>query len=132
MSNSEKVPESGDSNAVPEASAAPTRRESRPNDARGVLCVKCDHLNPASLEECEVCKAHLWVNCLECGAKNRRINIRCDECKRRMHKGRSKSSRSQSRRSASNWWIIGLVVGGIVLTMVLLFLVSGLKLPQLW
>jgi len=132
MSNSEKAPGSDDSNAVPEASNVPIRHEARPNDARGVLCVKCEHLNPISREECEVCRAHLWVNCRECGAKNRRINIHCDECKRRMHKGRSKSSRSQSRRSASNWWIIGLVVGGIVLTMVLLFLVSGLKLPQLW
>ena len=99
---------------------------------RGVLCVKCEHLNAATLEECEYCRAHLWVNCHECGAKNRRVNIRCDECNRRLHKGRSTRSGSRARQAGFNWWIIGMVVGGIVFAIVLLFVISGLKLPRLW
>lgn len=103
-----------------------------PTGVRGVLCVKCEHLNSATLEECEYCRAHLWVNCHECGAKNRRVNIRCDECNRRLHKGRSTRSGSRARQAGFNWWIIGTVVGGIVFAIVLLFVISGLKLPRLW
>jgi hypothetical protein len=103
-----------------------------PVGTRGVLCVKCEHLNPITLDECETCRAHLWVNCHECGVKNRRVNVRCDECHRRLHKGRSSRSGSRSRQAGFNWWIIGMVVGGIVFAIVLLFVISGLELPRLW
>ncbi len=132
MSNPEELAGSGESGALSAVPGAGPVAPSRPSNARGVLCVKCEHLNSIALEECEVCKAHLWVKCLECGAKNRRVNVRCDECNRRMHKGRSSSSMARSRRSGFNWWIVGMVVGGIVFAIVLLFVVSGLKLPRLW
>jgi len=132
MSNSENLSDPDGSGALNAVSGVGPLSGSRPSDARGVLCVKCEHLNSIALEECEVCKAHLWVKCLECGAKNRRVNVRCDECKRRMHKGRSNSSRAHSRRSGFNWWIVGMVVGGIVFAIALLLVVSGLKLPRLW
>lgn len=101
---------------------------------RGVLCVKCEHLNAVTLEECEFCRAHLWVKCHECGAKNRRVNIRCDECNRRLHKGRTTSSRSRSDKTGFNWWVIGMVVGGIVFMMGLLFFLSrgSAGMPRLW
>jgi hypothetical protein len=101
-------------------------------DARGVLCVKCEHLNPIHREECEFCKAHLWVNCHQCGAKNRRVNIRCDECNRRLHKGRSRSGSSRMGRAGLNFWVVGLVIGGIMLTIGLLYVVSGQKWLRLW
>lgn len=101
---------------------------------RGVLCVKCEHLNAVNLEECEFCGSHLWVKCHECGAKNRRVNVRCDECNRRLHKGRSSSSSSKRGTAGFNWWVIGMVLGGIIVMIVLMFVLSGgsANLPRLW
>jgi len=113
-----------------EAGAARTSRVNP--ETRGALCVKCEHLNPGTIEACEVCGAHLYVKCLQCGAKNRRVNTRCETCQRRLHKGRSRGSDRSSGRAGMNLWVVGMIVGGILFTMFLLFLISGLKLPRLW
>ncbi len=110
-----------------------TARLGRSNpETKGALSVKCEHLNPGTLDACEVCGSHLYVKCHECGAKNRRVNTRCDECQRRLHKGRTRGSGTRAAREGFNFWVVGLVVGGILFTMFLLFLVSGMKLPRLW
>lgn len=111
---------------------APLTRAERIAASKGVLCVKCEHLNPSTLEECERCGSHLWVSCHECGAKNRRVNLRCDSCHRRLHKGRSKSGRSTRSWTGVNLWVVGMVIGGILLSIVLLFLLSGQRFVRLW
>jgi hypothetical protein len=49
-----------------------------------------------------------------------------------LHKGRTRGSGTRAAREGFNFWVVGLVVGGILFTMFLLFLVSGMKLPRLW
>ncbi|KAB2667613.1 MAG: hypothetical protein DVB31_07965 [Verrucomicrobia bacterium] len=98
-------------------------------NARGVLCVKCEHLNPMGLDDCEFCKAHLFVNCLECGAKNPRVGARCVQCGRRLHK--SKRGSSRDRKALSREWTLGIIVG-IVLALVLVVVMAGDNLPRLW
>jgi ribosomal protein L40E len=112
----------------PQSDPPQPAKTERPN-ARGVLCVKCEHLNPIDLDDCETCKAHLYVNCLECGAKNPRVGSRCVQCGRRLHK--SKRGSSRDRRPLSRGWTLGIVLG-IVLAIVLVVVLAGDNLPRLW
>ena len=136
MSGSETGEAPLDAEGRPASSAASSdlSADATRKTVRGVLCVKCEHLNAVDLEECEFCRSHLWVKCHECRAKNRRVNARCDECNRRLHKGRSSSSGSKRRTAGFNWWVIGMVLGGIVVLIGLLFVLSGgsANLPRLW
>lgn len=54
--------------------------------SKGVLCAKCEHLNPPGTSECTFCGAHLYVTCHACGARNSRVNARCSECHKSMHR----------------------------------------------
>lgn len=103
--------------------AAPTGATS----ARGVLCVRCEHLNPPGIEQCETCRGHLFVTCHECGAKNARVSSRCVECGRRLHKSRRRSARPEP---GINRWLVVVVLVGILVALVALFLLSGMKLPR--
>ncbi len=97
---------------------------------RGVLCVRCEHLNPLEAEECEICQTHLYVNCHECGAKNPRIGARCVACHRRLHKARPSSSRRSGRVISMK--LVLFVLGGIALAIGLLVVLAGDSLPRLW
>ena len=97
--------------------------------ARGILCVRCEHLNPLELEECEICKTHLFVKCHECGAKNPRVGARCSVCQRRLHKTQGSSRKS---RRGINMKVILLVLGGIAAAIALLIVLAGDNLPRLW
>jgi hypothetical protein len=92
---------------------------------RGVLCIKCEHLNPQGIESCEFCGSPLFVNCKDCGAKNARVNPRCTSCGRRMHKRRK---RNPSPRSGVNRWLVGVVLALILVVMVLLMGLAGVRL----
>lgn len=49
---------------------------------RGVLCAKCDHLNPLGLDVCETCQAPLFVPCPKCGHRNPSVLEHCEKCMR--------------------------------------------------
>ena len=53
---------------------------------KGLLCLKCSHLNPGNLNECEYCKSPLFIKCKKCGAKVQRVLSQCQKCGHRMHK----------------------------------------------
>jgi hypothetical protein len=53
---------------------------------RGVLCAKCDHLNPPGSKVCEECGARLFVACHYCGHKNRRVDAACAQCGHHLHR----------------------------------------------
>lgn len=63
-------------------------RELPPSDEkhRGVLCGKCEHLNPRGANECRRCGSRLFVSCNDCGARNERVRTRCRSCGRRLHR----------------------------------------------
>ena len=52
----------------------------------GVLCAKCEHLNPAGGHICTRCGSHLHVNCPKCGRRNPRAMNRCSQCRHRLHR----------------------------------------------
>ncbi|HOX03301.1 MAG TPA: zinc ribbon domain-containing protein [Candidatus Paceibacterota bacterium] len=58
---------------------------SQPN-AKGVLCIKCDHLNAPGSRECDYCQAALWVACRHCGAETQRALTKCTHCGHRIHR----------------------------------------------
>lgn len=65
-----------------------------PNDAgRGVLCPKCDHLNPPASTACEYCRAALYEPCQNCGKTVRRTAYRCEFCGRRLRPKPTRHSR---------------------------------------
>jgi hypothetical protein len=53
---------------------------------RGILCAKCEHLNPAGRHHCEYCKASLLIACKFCGQRNSRVDVRCAKCGHRLHR----------------------------------------------
>jgi hypothetical protein len=67
---------------------------------KGLLCLKCNHLNPRDLKQCEYCNSQLFVKCKKCGAKVQRVISKCPECRHRMHKSPfRKLKRRMFRRS---------------------------------
>ena len=95
---------------------------------RGVLCAKCEHLNPAHLNECETCGAHLFLVCKECGEGNERVRTRCRSCGRRLHRSWFQRSRKKVSGRGSRLMIAKVVLFcfGLLLVYGLLVLVSGL------
>ena len=53
---------------------------------KGLLCVKCSHLNPGNLTACEYCEAPLFIICKKCEAKVQRALSQCQKCGHRLHK----------------------------------------------
>lgn len=58
-----------------------------PKARKGVLCAKCEHLNPPGRDVCEYCHAHLHLSCKHCGHRNERARTRCRQCGHRLHRG---------------------------------------------
>lgn len=52
---------------------------------RGLLCPKCEHLNPLGLDKCEYCQSHLFIVCKKCGTTNQRALSRCTSCRQAFH-----------------------------------------------
>jgi hypothetical protein len=52
----------------------------------GILCAKCEHLNPGSSHLCARCGSHLHINCPKCGSRNPRVLSRCSHCRHRLHR----------------------------------------------
>jgi hypothetical protein len=66
-----------------DVSAPPSPHKAR----KGILCAKCEHLNPPGSDVCEYCHAHLFLSCKSCGHRNERVRTRCTECGHRLHRG---------------------------------------------
>lgn len=101
----------------------------RPASQRGVLCIKCEHLNPPDIENCEECGAHLYVNCQECQTKNSRVSARCSHCGRRLHKRKKRRGREER---GINLLYVALVLAGILVAIIAVIVVAGIRLPRLW
>ena len=52
--------------------------------SRGVLCGRCEHLNPPASETCEKCGEELFVACDRCGFRNERALTYCRKCRREL------------------------------------------------
>ncbi len=52
----------------------------------GVVCAKCEQLNPVGSKLCSYCGAHLFVTCHRCGHRNQRILAECTKCGSRLHR----------------------------------------------
>ncbi|HOX04325.1 MAG TPA: zinc ribbon domain-containing protein [Candidatus Paceibacterota bacterium] len=68
----------------PSEAAVPHKEAPTIQSHKGVLCEKCDHLNPPGSEACEWCHRALWVTCGSCGEKTPIALPRCDSCGRRI------------------------------------------------
>lgn len=65
----------------------PPEEEKSSKSKRGILCPKCEHLNPLGLDKCEYCQGHLFIVCKKCGATNQRVLSRCTSCRQAFHGG---------------------------------------------
>ena len=68
----------------------PAQVSVRSDGGKGVLCAKCDHLNPPGSTMCEYCHAALFGTCRHCGKTVQRTSDRCEFCG---HHTRHKSPR---------------------------------------
>ncbi len=73
---------------APGAAVSPEGGVSNPKGSarRGVLCAKCEHLNPPGLSRCEHCEAHLYITCHACSHSNQRVHSRCSKCGYELHR----------------------------------------------
>lgn len=53
-----------------------------PTKSRGILCSKCERLNPHGLENCDRCGEDLFYSCHRCGERNQKVFNRCRKCGR--------------------------------------------------
>jgi hypothetical protein len=91
-------------------------KSAKPLGERGVLCAKCDHLNPPGCNVCEECDAHLYVTCHSCGHRNRRVDAVCGHCGHHLH--RSLGRRLRKKLFPQNRKII-LVEAALLIILVL-------------
>ena len=86
---------------------APPKRKDPP----GVLCAKCEHLNPPGSTTCESCQASLFRTCPKCGKPYQQAYSRCIHCGNRDHHA---SPRRHGRRSLTPpnrlWWAYAAVL----------------------
>ena len=101
---------------------------------KGVLCAKCEHLNPRGNSDCRKCGAHLYVSCVDCGHRNERLRSRCLSCGRRLH--RSFLQRVAKRILPAHGGISPLQFAAFVIGVGLIFglivLISTIPIPALW
>lgn len=82
---------------------------------KGVLCAKCDHLNPPGSTACEYCRAALFEACRNCGRPVRRTAYRCESCSQRTRPRAVRHSQLWRRvfsgsRRITLWQVAALVV----------------------
>ncbi|HTI69321.1 MAG TPA: zinc ribbon domain-containing protein [Candidatus Limnocylindria bacterium] len=114
---------------IPPNSVAPEKVEEAadPSGERGVLCPKCEHLNPADLELCEICNAKLSTICSYCGTKNGRVLTRCRKCRRRLKEGML-GGPTPGERGGINMLYVGIGILAFVLACAAVIQFSGLRL----
>lgn len=101
--------------------------------ARGVLCAKCDFVNPHGSTKCEECESHLYIKCRECGAHTERFHSRCPECRRSLHKSfleKMNSRMFNSRARVTPLQVILLLIFA-ALAFYCVIIMERLKLPSL-
>lgn len=103
-----------------------------PAHSKGVLCVKCEHLNPVSLDKCETCDAHLFVVCSRCGHRNSRVLSRCAGCRGKLHRSIRERWKGGSEVQPVNLLYFGLGIIGIALMAAFFLWLADIRLPRLW
>jgi hypothetical protein len=80
--------------------------------AKGILCAKCEHLNPSGSNICSLCGGHLYVTCHRCGCRNPRVDSRCQQCGHRLHRSFWKHLRNKliPERLKINWFQVVLLI----------------------
>jgi hypothetical protein len=79
--------------------------------AKGVLCAKCEHLNPPGSTSCEFCRAELFRICPKCGQRFQDALSRCSHCGERMHRHGTRRRRKQSDAGPNNlYWACAAVL----------------------
>lgn len=111
------------------------------SDDRTILCAKCEHLNPETLDRCEKCGADLFTDCPYCGHPNQRVAHRCAKCRHRLRRSwirraanpedppdtaRGQGSHGRRRHHRSRWQKALLKGLQIVLLILAVLLVFGL------
>ncbi len=91
-------------------------RPTKPPGEKGVLCAKCDHLNPPGSNVCDECGAHLYVSCHSCGQRNRRVDAICSHCGHHLHRS---FGRRLKKKLFPNNRKIRLVEAGLLVILVL-------------
>lgn len=97
-------------------------------NGKGVLCAKCDHLNPAGIELCEHCNGHLYIVCRDCGHTNARVLPKCEKCNRRLHRSFKDRMRGGNESKPVNLLYVGIAAAAVLVVLVILVKMSGLRL----
>ena len=85
-----------------EDASEPSRWDGAPTGpmGKGILCCKCEHLNPTGLEKCERCGQSLFIDCPKCRKRNARVLMQCVSCRGRLHQKSSHGNSHSEGKSA--------------------------------
>lgn len=105
--------------------------DGKPKSHRGLLCAKCDHLNPAGSEQCEHCQSELFSDCHKCGERNQTVVSKCRKCGTKLRRVQRKRKRTSWRKISKPMGLtiltVGVIVVAVIVMMVLINLFSRLK-----
>lgn len=106
-----------------------SKADKRPR--KGVLCAKCEHLNPPSLGTCERCHSHLFVTCGDCGTRNERVRTRCSDCGRKLHRSlwQRIGRRTFGRPTGVTPTAVFFFLAGVAIVFGIIVLISNISLP---
>ncbi len=92
----------------------PSSPPGREGAERGVLCARCEHVNPPGQTQCERCAAPLFTPCPHCGQPTQRVFLRCQHCHHRIgrtdaERRRRGRGRGRNLRRKLAWLLLGAI-----------------------
>ncbi len=96
--------------------------DAKRKDAAGVLCAKCDHLNPPGSTECEHCHSALFRDCPKCGKTVQRVFSRCNHCGASLARwGKNPGHVHPAARPFNMWWVYAAVLAACLMVCYIIF-----------
>lgn len=96
----------------------------------GVLCGRCNHLNCAGQDKCELCGWALFIQCPHCGAPAAGVYVRCQRCRHRLPRRGGQARRRRDDGSPvdrANRQLLGVLAIVLVLLAIGVVLVLRLR-----
>lgn len=99
---------------------------------RGVLCAKCNHVNPPGRTLCNRCGSHLFITCNDCGHQSERSVTRCRKCGRRLHRSalQKLGVRFFGKSMKPSLTAVLLFIAGVAIAFGIIVFVAELRLPR--
>ena len=98
--------------------------------ATKIECRDCGKVNGPEVGDCSQCGAQLYMHCRKCGSRNPPVQVRCLNCKHRLHRSH-RSSLHHHLGSDAKVKLLLVVIALVVLYFVVRWLAAPAGFPAL-